>query len=489
MSKYHDLKNKLTISIKEEKDYKKSSVTKMIEDYYNKGEEIPEMVLKNINFNNGVFSEYYLIGEGSHQLNIKNKETLAQNVMNNLPLKMYEKYMDTSWLKTYEAESDQLMSSLIYSEKFDIVNKFLELISKEKNTENFNREVFSPIFKLEHNIQNLLSKDNSVNAVNNYFKNFQKGLKVWKPFYEESCKNYNVTPKDIEKWHKEYIDIHFIKDKKELHKVNLYLLENDEFLHIIKSIFNQYENQGENIYLSKEYMEEAVKNGQEKIVTYYISELLKSNEINQEEIEKSIIKGFHEKIQDLRTYISSSFQEDYKNDYKKTYKLKEIYEIVIKYCNYKPNYKILSQMLLVDNKEFQESFVQTILPKNKISINNLNINQWKHIGLIIDQIKEITGTSYQESMKQRKNNIQKECLEFVNNNPFEFVYIINQLNKLYVGKPNHLSEKELDEVYAFMKTEINNKMINPNFDLDKFRLNNKLNAKLGEKSKVKQYKI
>lgn len=487
MSKYHDLKNKITIDIKDENEYKKSSITKLIEAYYKKGEKIPDIVLENINFTNGVFCEYALMLNNNY-INIKKQETIAQNMIDTLPIEMYEKYIDITWLKTYEQEDNQFMYSLIYHKKFDVINKFLDLISKESHKDNFTREVFEPIFHLEHNIRNFLD-NNNINAIKEYYNTFQKALKTYQPFYDQKCANYKSETKELEKWHKEYEYIYEVNNKNKLHNVQLYLLKNDEFLDILKSIFNQYDNAHKNTYLSKEYMEEAVKNGQEKIVTYYISELLKHNEATPEQIEESIVKGLNEKIFTMYAYINSSFNDESRNDYKNTYQLKEIYEITEKYGSYKPNYNILSKMVLIDDNDFQQNFVKKIIPEEKLLLHKLNINQWKHIGIIIEQIKQLTGKGFKQSRKQIKGNIKKENQEFVDNNAFEFIYIINQINKLYPGKPEPISEKKLDQVYEYMKSVVNEKMIDSTFDLDKFRLNNKLNAKLEEKVKVKQPKI
>lgn len=491
MSKLHDLKNKYYISKKEEEEYKKCAVTKIIENYYKNGEELPQLVLESIDFTSGIQLDYYIQHENNN-FHMKTTETIAQNLMDNLPLKMYGQYMDTAWLKTINSEENPIISSLIYREKFDVINKILDLVEKEDKNDDFNREVFYPIFNLENNLMNLLNKDKTKlkKSIKEYFKTYEKALEVCEPFYKQTAQNFKIKPTDIKKWHKEIKSIHLLSSNNDIDKINLYLLKSDEFLDIIKSVFNQYDNAKENKLLKIEYLEEAVKNGQEKIVTYYISEFLKNNLLTQEEIEKTICNAFHKKIKEMTDYITKSFIEEYYNDYKSTYNLKEVYEISSKYGNYKSNYKNLSNLILIDNKEFQENFVSEVLNEKNIILKGLNINQWKHLGIIIGQIKELNGKGFQQSFKQRSNaRFNPKEKEFIANNPYEVVYIINQINKLYTGKPESLSEKELDNVYEFFKKEVNNKMINPNFDIEKFKLNNKLNEKFEEKGKSKQLKI
>lgn len=489
MSKYHDIKNQITISWEEEKEYKKSSITKMIEQSYLSGEKIPNIVLKNINFNEGFFVEYYVLDSENRQFNIKEKETIAQNIMFNLPLNMYEQYMDITWLKTFNDDSSQLLRSLIYKGKFDVIEKFLDLVSQEDKQDDFRREIFEPIFHLSHNLMNIADQEKAINNSKSYFKVFQKALQTWEPFYRQTCKSYKIKPKNVQHWHRNFEYLHIINDKNKLHDINLQILKHDEYLDFLKDIFNQYNNPKENTYLSKEYFEEAVKNNQEKIMTYYISELLKNNEMSQEEIEKSIVKAFNEKILEMNSYISKSFTESYSNNYKNTYDLEDIYNLAVKYGNYKEDYKALSTLILIDNSDFHSNFVSKILPEEKIIIKNMNINQWKQIGVMINQIKEITGKGLKPSLKQRENRHGKENKEFVEENPYEDIYIINQINKKYLGKAKPLTEKELNQAYEYLKKEIINHLESSNFDIDKFRLNNKLASNLVEKGKGKTPKI
>lgn len=488
MSKYHDIKNKYTLNLEEEKEYKKSSIAKMIEESHKKGEKLPEIVIKNINFIEGFYLDYYL-QTTEHTHHMIEKTTIAQNVIETLPFEYYKEYMDITWLKTFDENSNRLINSLIYKEKNDVIDHFLELVSQENKKDDFKREVFEPIFNINHHLYNLVEKDKSYKAVKNYFQLFKKALDIYEPFYLEMCKTYKVKPKEIKKWHRDYEYLTVLHKDTKLHEINLYLLKHDETLDILKDVFNQYENPHENLMLSKEYFNDAVKSGSEKIVTYYISELLKHNIMKQEEIENEIVKALHEKIRDISSELSDSFRSDYKNDYSQTYNIENVYNIAIKYGNYKPDYKKLSELILIDNQEFQTNFVSKIISEEKIILSGLNINQWKILSEIINQVKEVTGKGFQESSKQRDNRYPKEAKDFVNENPYEIIYKINRINKVFIGKGNPISEKELDKVYNVFKSEVSNKMLEPNFDMDKFRLNNRLQEKFEPKGKLKASKI
>ena len=159
-----------------------------------------------------------------------------------------------------------------------MINHFLDLISKENVKEDFNREVFEPIFHLEHHMHNLMNnnfknRDNPAESVKNYFKTFYKGLEVFEPFYKEICKTYKTKAKDVKKWHKNFEYLYVLNRENKLHNINLHLIKNDEFLEIVKEIFSQYDNYKENLILSKEHFNEVIKSGSEKMVTFYISKL------------------------------------------------------------------------------------------------------------------------------------------------------------------------------------------------------------------------
>ena len=101
----------------------------------------------------------------------------------------------------------------------------------------------------------------------------------------------------------------------------------------------------------------------------------------------------------------------------------------------------------------------------------------------------INDSSYEQSIKQRENRFPRECKDFVNENPYKFNYIINRVNKLYPGIPESITEKELNEVFNYIKNNIEKHFSNKNIDVNKYRLNHKLQSYLTEKPKLKKSKI
>lgn len=488
MNKYKDIKKNYVVTPQQEKELKKCSMTKVIEQYHDMGEDLPEVIQNNINFLDGVFNDYYLQLEGRHT-HIVEKQTIAQNIMDNLNLEQYKKYVTLDWLKTYENEDNKVIFSLICAENYEVIYHFLSLIEKEDKNKKFNKEVFECIFNMNQHLEVMFAKENYVPSVSNYLQLFKKTLEVFEPFYLESCKKQNIKPRDVKKWHKEQEHLYIFHQGIKLHKVNMWLLKHDEFLNTIKDIFEQYDNPQDNLLLSKEYFDEAVKNGSEKIVAFYISQLLKYNMMTKEEIQEQIAKSLHYKISEMYSEISGSFRDEHKNDYSQTYNIDKIYEIAVKYGNYKPDYEKLSELLLIDNNDFQENFVSKIVKPEKFVMNNLGVNQWKVLLNMVEQAILVTGKGFQASFKQKQNRYPKQYENFIKENPYEVVYKMNRINQLFSDPVKPLNEEDMQQVYDFFKKEVAWKLDDSNFNADNFILNNKLQNKFVPKAKLKSRKI
>lgn len=215
--------------------------------------------------------------------------------------------------------------------------------------------------------------------------------------------------------------------------------------------------------------------------------------MTQEEIEKEIVNGLHEKISSISAEIGRSFITNSKNNNGNTYKVEEVYNIAIKYGNYKPDYKNISELLLIDNQDFQDNFVSKIIRKEEVNLSGMKVSQWKEISDILEKVTTTTGKGLERSLKQREERYPKEDKEFVNQNPYEVIYRINRINQLFPGEENKLNERELNEVYEFFEKKIKAMLIEKNIDINKIRLNyqleNELSDKTNKKDKTKPIKI
>jgi len=96
---------------------------------------------------------------------------------------------------------------------------------------------------------------------------------------------------------------------------------------------------------------------------------------------------------------------------------------------------------------------------------------------------------FQQSAKQRSNRNEKEFEKFLKENPYVEIYMINQINKTYGERKESISDKELEEVYKYVKKAIAIKLEDRSFDVEKFTLNNRLLRNLDEKLPEKKPKI
>ena len=491
MRKYHDLKNKHVLNLEDTILEEKSSITRLIEIYNESGTPLDEKIFKNINYQEIFKFDYHVNSSNGSNWHMVEEQTIAENIMYKLPLDMYKDLMDITWLKTRKEER-QLISNLIYKNKYDVIYNFLDLIKREDKKYDFEREIFEPIFSLEHHLRNKidLNLSSSVN-ISKYLKLVEDTLVVYEDFYKEKYKQYGYTSKkikDVKKWHKNFSDIYSLNKDSKIENINSLLLKSKESYLFIKNIIEQYDKLEDNKLLNTNYFIEAIKNANEKVIDLYLAKYTK-NKYSSEKIESLFYEALKQSIDEFKKEINESFRSDYKNNYSDTYNIDKIYWFCKKYTNKEINPKIFTECILINDDNFQNNFLKKILPTSKVEIENLNINQWKHIGVILEELMSIHDSSYEQSIKQRENRFPRECKDFVNENPYKFNYIINRVNKLYPGIPESITEKELNEVFNYIKNNIEKHFSNKNIDVNKYRLNNKLQSYLTEKPKLKKSKI
>jgi hypothetical protein len=498
-SKYHQVKNKLYLKNEEEKEYRKSSIAKMIENFYINQEELPKEVLKSINFLEVFTLDYYMyIEKYQHNIHINESQTIAENLINTLPLKMYEKYMDTSWLWNHKASTDnRLIANLIFREKWDILEKFLSIIEQETKENDFNQSFFEPIFAINDNLRDYYdsSEKENINKVKNYFDIFQKTLFVFKDFYKYKCEEYKANYRDVTKWHRNFEYIYEINKNQTIEDINEILLKNDEFLYIIKDICSQYENPKKNSLLTKENFKKVIENGCENIFMFYKDEFIKHNILTQDELEKLLIDTFHETLIKAKKVNDEYF--DKRENAKlihETLAIDKIYNLVIKNTQYEPKYEYLSYLIFINNPKI-DKIIKT-LPQNKIKIFGLNIEEIINIKTVFEDFLKYTGKydsfykDYENSIKKSKlsKEIQKELLK----HPQQLIYLSERAAKLFSENKTILKDKSMDKILNIIGEKLLYNLPIVLFsegDYEKIKIQYKLDKSLEEKTNKTKMKI
>lgn len=498
-SKYHQIKSKLYVKREEEQEYRKSSITRMIENFYINQQELPKEVLKSINFLDVFTLNYYIyVEEYKHNMHINESQTIAENLINTLPLEMYEKYMDISWLWNHKSSSDnRLIASLIFRKKWNILEKFLSLIEQETKENDFSQIFFEPMFAINDNLRDYYdnSEEKYINKVKNYFDVFQKTLLVFKDFYKYKCEQYKANYRDVIKWHRNFEYIYEINKNQTIEDINEILLKNDEFLYIIKDICSQYENPKKNSLLTKENLKKVIENGSESIFMFYKEELIKHNILTQEEIEKLLIDTFHETLIKGKKINDEYFDKREKAKLiNETLAIDKIYNLVIKNTQYEPKYEYLSFLLFINNSKI-DKIIKT-LPQNKIKIFGLNVEELSSIKPIFEDLLKYTGKydsfykDYENSIKESKLNkeIQKEILK----NPTQLIYLSERAAKLFPENKTTLKEKSMDKILNAIGEKLLYKLPIVLFseeNYEKIKIKYKLNESLEEKTNKTKIKI
>jgi hypothetical protein len=496
-SKYHQIKKKLYILPTEEKEYRKSSITKMIEQYYLQKKEIPQEVIENINFLENIYFNYYMNNK-EYNMHIDEKQTIAENLMDLLPLEMYEKYMDISWLMSNNSNNEnRLISNLIFRERWDVLEKFLSLINKETKENDFNKVFFEEVFDIEKKLDDCKSfkkEKNYVEKVKNYFSFFEKTLIVFKDFHQYKCEQFKARYRDVEKWHKNFEYIYELNHHTELKNINEFLLEQDDFLDIIKNICKQYDNPKNNSLLTKENFKKVIKHGNENIFLFFMSEFLKNNFMQEKEIEELIKESFQEKVEEIIKKNKMFFHEG-KNSLKNTDNIDKVYNIVQKYSQYKPSNEELSTFLLIDNLNINKLIIKNV-PKNKIKLLDLNLEELIAIKIIFQDILKTQKMeeSFWESYKKDilkirvEPEVKKELLKY----PCQLLYLSEKISKLYPNETIELKDKSMSKVLNAIEKHIFSEFkqlesVHKNYT--SIKLQYKLNELLEQKKETKKLKI
>lgn len=496
-SKYHKIKKKLYILSTEEKEYRKSSITKIIEYYFLQKKEVPKEIINNINFLENIDFKYYLKNK-EYNIPINDKQSIAENLIECLPFEMYEKYMDISWLLTNHSHNEnQLISSLIFREKWDVLEKFLSLINEETKENDFNQIFFEEVFDIEKKLDDIKmfkKENNYVEKVKNYLNFFEKTLIIFEEFYKFKCETFRVKYIDVKMWHKNFEYIYEIRNKSNINKINDFLLENDNFLDIIKNICKQYDNPRKNSLLTKENFKKVIKHGNENIFLFLMSELLKNKLIKEEEIEELIKESFQEKVVEIIKKNKEFFNEG-KNSLKNTENIDKVYNIVKKYSQYKPSNEELSTFLLIDNININKLMIKN-LPKNKIKLLDLNLEELISVKIIFQDILKtqkieiLFWENYQNNISKLRfeHEVKKDLLKY----PCQLLYLSEKASKLYPNETIDLKDKSMSKVLnaieKYIVAEVKElESVRKNYSV--IKLQYKLNGLLEEKEEIKKLKI
>ena len=430
------LKNKI-FSVEEGKDLEKSPIAKIIEYYFHRNEKVPVHVLNAIDFTSGYFN-MYSVKYDTGVFSIKIEETYAENLFRTLPFEAYKDYMDLTWLKTFKDDYN-LVYSLIYNERYDVVLKFLDLIDQSDLSYDFSRDVFKNIFNIERVVKSLDSKKSK--TIDLYFNVFNRALVVYNKFLEKQCDEYKISRIDIKNWHKNYEKFYLLKEESGgFNNLNLFLCTNKNTVSLVKEVFSQYKDQKNNPLLSGYYFKNIIKSGNSDLVQLYIENYLENN-FNlffKNDIKDFFIEVFEECIDDVLKKRKDSIKYDGGSGFESN--IKEVYNIIKKFSDYEIDSSGLSKFVLVNDPELFD-LVKESVAKKDFYFDGMNYNQWVIFKNVFDKIKESVHGEKVEILFGKDN-----CWE---------VHVANLIETLYPGEDISYNKKDVNIAGVFLKKVLN----------------------------------
>lgn len=155
------------------------NITKYLLDCYNKKIEPLKELMGNVNFSEISSLKIFYLSEEGNSINYDIKETLAQNIITNLPFQAYENYVTADWLN-YSENNESILPLAIYFQNYQLIEKIHQLsfdALKEDNNliYSYSRNFISPILNIQKTFYyRSSSNDLDKDFVNYYHKLLQK---------------------------------------------------------------------------------------------------------------------------------------------------------------------------------------------------------------------------------------------------------------------------------------------------------------------------
>lgn len=381
------------------------NITKIIKHYYSLNQEVPEEIINNVNFLQKTNIEFMMssnesIGNYSYNTN----ETLALNIIKNLPLDAYKQYVTLDWMLDYNND-DKMIYGLMSSGKFDVIKHFITL-AKNENIQDVYQDLFEQIYKNSSSlIYNSRYKANQVKYIENLIDFYKEVMPEVINAKNELFRSYgNKNKKLLYKYKNFYQALKVLGFDTYNNKESEFLLElitKEDFFSILEDIIkNNKEIKG--ILLEDNYINQMLKYGNRKLIDLCKKEMINDNIKNEEEINEIIILHFENKL----NYLNSSLYEMFKaGRYEKeifnidaTINLHEYIKETIPKYNINQHY-YNTKLLFINNKE---SILE--LDYKKIKIDNLTANEWMVLDYYLGKIEEYYQITYKNKMSELKEN-------------------------------------------------------------------------------------
>lgn len=405
---------------KQYQEHAQFNLTKLIRRNYEAGTPLPKEYFDGLNFLEESTKVLMLPINASygkqHRYDVKG--TVAENMVELLPLEYYKQYIHPTWIISSNSSNYGTVRKALDEQKYDFLYEVLSQCKEylkehsdlNKREDNkfigaYENSLLSQILDLDSNLNQLKNLKLNQEAYDNYFKLFKTAISDFKEYYNnkhEMLFNSKIT-KALEfnekLWFHDYKKMRGIFRQYPNEKTVLETLAKDpKAFDFFKDIFNQY-GKSENNPFDKDIFEKAFYYDNKKVIAYIVkNKPLNSKEVNEtfetvleywvDDQEGKVNDRYNNQFGDCSTYLKSLLDRVQKNA--PEHKVE--------------NYELFSNILTSINKTLFDDVMEKYpeLKEEKLK-DGLTLNQWHYAKELFNSfikeqnftlVKADTGSNY-----------------------------------------------------------------------------------------------
>ena len=181
----------------EYKEATQSSISKLFFNYFKHGKPIDPIILESIDFSE-TFKKTTYVSEGRNRFILNIEESIAQNLVSSLPDEAFLPYITSSWLQVSKDSSSNsnVISHLLYFQRYDVVKKFLDVSFNEAIEENnydgfknklFREKCLGKIININHQLDHFtqFKEANDTESIKKYYDLLLYSLNKYQTYTEQ----------------------------------------------------------------------------------------------------------------------------------------------------------------------------------------------------------------------------------------------------------------------------------------------------------------
>jgi hypothetical protein len=418
------------------------NVTLMIKTASDNGLDISSL-MKNIDFHEKTsYVAGFQLSPSSDKTYNSYEESLACNMVHNLPFEMYKNHVGANWIE-HDVDDDKasVVRTAINQKEYALVSLLLDKageyrknnIKDSEFARKYERNLLRPILNLNTNLANLNSEEVDLKQYVDYLVLFKKALNQFKTHYDERgiafASSIKLDEFDIHNWFENYSQVTSFLYINSHHDSMQHILQRKEAYPFFNEIFLMQADKIDNPYLNEGFYQNAMSKGNEAVLQHLDAWINPSAEY----IEKCFEKAMQEWIEKYHESIGKTvFYDDGKDHYHiRLEKMLEVFEKRVPHYFMKNEAPDLLQYYAgIKYEEFDQVRARYVKEDTAL-LHGLNTRQWNYIQKCIEEFEQNYNVKkskmtidfqYAQTINQKFSQIENphaheynECHDFMKN--------------------------------------------------------------------------